>query len=267
MVRQAVRKEAGPANRHTTSTRRKSSVWEDFDYVEVPGASATATCKRCGSMFQASSKKHGTSTLRRHAKSTCCAKRAAQRAAPCLQAAAPAADDDKDDEEALASQQAGPCLPAAAPTPAPDDDEEALATQRAGPCPQAAAPTPAPDDDKEALATQQAGPYLPAAAAAPAPDDDLEWRAMENLIDDLHKNPEYDADLFSREEQQHGGIITTTSSPSTDLATTESHFTNGDHHRCSPNHGMPDTHMPQAHSTSSRRFFRRKRERQLHQFT
>jgi hypothetical protein len=177
LVRQAVSNDdAGPAHRHTTSTRRKSSVWRDFDYVDAAGASAMATCKRCGSTFQASSKKHGTSALRRHAGSTCCAKRADQRA----------------------SQRAGACLP----------------------------------------------------AAAPAPDDDLEWRAMVKSIDDLHKHPGYDAFLFSREEQQDGG-----------LPTTGSPFNDGDHHRSSPSYGE-HTHMPQAQSSSSVRFFQKKRERQ-----
>jgi hypothetical protein len=195
LVRQAVSNDdAGPAHRHTTSTRRKSSVWRDFDYVDAPGASAMATCKRCGSTFQASSKKHGTSALRRHAGSTCCAKRADQRA----------------------SQRAGACLPAGAA---------------------------ANDDDKQA-------PCLPAAAAAPAPDDDLEWRAMVKSIDDLHKHPGYDAYLFSREEQQDGG-----------LPTTGSPFNDGDHHRSSPSYG-DHTHMPQAQSSSSVRFFQKKRERQ-----
>jgi hypothetical protein len=65
---------------------------------------------------------------------------------------------------------------------------------------------------------------------------------MENWIDDLHKNPEYDPDLFSREEQQDGGLATT-SSPSADLTTADLPFTKGDHHRCSPNHGMPGTYI------------------------
>ncbi|KAM0870419.1 hypothetical protein ACQ4PT_040019 [Festuca glaucescens] len=213
MVRQAVSNDdAGTAHGHTTSTRRKSSVWRDFDYVDVPGATAMATCKRCGSTFQASSKKHGTSALRRHVKSPCCANRAGKRAA----------------------QRAGPCLPAAAPAAADDND----------------------DEDEQA-------PCLPAAAAA-APDEDLEWRAMVKSIDDLHKHPGYDAFLFSREEQQDGGL-TTTSSPSADLTTADLPFTNGDRHRCFPNHGMPD--MPQAHSSSSMRFFRKKRERRVHVFT
>lgn len=179
MVRQA----------HGQTTRRKSSVWEDFDYVHVPGASAMATCKRCGSTFQASSKKHGTSALRRHSKSSCCAKRAAERAAPCLQAAAP-------------------CLQAAAPAGGDDDDDE------------------------EALA---------------------KW------IDDLFIDPGYDAGLFSGEEQQDGGLATT-NSPFTGLTTTDLPFTDGDHDRCSPNYG-DHTHMPQAQSSSSMRFFQKKRER------
>ena len=70
-----------PAN-HGNAARRKSSVWDDFHRVSVSGAAgacAMATCNRCGSTLQASTKKHGTSHLRRHANSSCCAKRAAER--------------------------------------------------------------------------------------------------------------------------------------------------------------------------------------------
>ncbi|CAM0902633.1 unnamed protein product [Alopecurus aequalis] len=94
MVRQAVSNEAGAA--HGQTTRRKSAVWKDFDYVDVPGASAMATCKRCGTTLTACPKKHGTSHLRRHAGSSSCTTRAAERVAPCLPAAAPVGDDDED---------------------------------------------------------------------------------------------------------------------------------------------------------------------------
>lgn len=73
--------------KHGNTGGRKPSVWNDFDRVIVfvpggTGAGAMAVCKRCGTTLQASAKKHGTSHLRRHAKSPCCAKRAAAAAAP-----------------------------------------------------------------------------------------------------------------------------------------------------------------------------------------
>ncbi|XP_044351759.1 uncharacterized protein [Triticum aestivum] len=73
--------------KHGNTGGRKPSVWKDFDRVIVfvpggTGAGAMAVCKRCGTTLQASAKKHGTSHLRRHAKSPCCAKRAAAAAAP-----------------------------------------------------------------------------------------------------------------------------------------------------------------------------------------
>jgi hypothetical protein len=145
----------------------------NFDYVDVPGGIAMATCKRCGSKYKASKKKHGTSHLRRHANSICCAKRAAERAAPCLPVAA---------------------APVAAP-PADDDEEE---------------------------------------------EEVAKWK----WLDDLYIDPEYDADLFSSQEQQDGGL-TTTDSPFADgrqqgdgggeVAAA------GDHARCSPNSSMPGT--------------------------
>ncbi|KAM0907290.1 hypothetical protein ACQ4PT_016232 [Festuca glaucescens] len=99
MTSQAVSNEAAPAHGGRGTARRTSSVWSHFEYVSGGAGTggAMATCRRCGSTLRASTKKHGTSHLRRHAKSGFCAKRAAAagRAAPRLPEAPSAGDGDE----------------------------------------------------------------------------------------------------------------------------------------------------------------------------
>jgi hypothetical protein len=98
-------------------------------------------------------------------------------------------------------------------------------------------------------AAERTAPCLPVAAApvaAPPADDDEEEEALARWkwVDDLYIDPEYDADLFSSQEQQDGERLTTTDSPFTDGHQVDGGgevAAAGDHDRRSPNSFMPGT--------------------------